>query len=108
IQVAWRRRLTPGLGPTFQVFAVVLAVHLAAIALGSLLLGPRRGTLGRRRLPWLAVIAALPVAALPSFVDDPARWATRASEGASRALGQGAIRAAAAALRLLPSTAIGA
>src|SRR5262245_28859914 len=108
IQVAWLRRLTPALGPTFQVFAVVLAVPPAPSALCSLLLGPRRGTLGLRRLPWLAVIAALPVAALPSLVDDLARWATRASEGASGALGQVAIRAAAAALVLVPSTAIGA
>jgi spermidine synthase len=109
VQVAWIRRLTPALGPTFQVFAVVLAVHLLGLALGSLVLGPRRGA-GPSRVPAiLAVASAVPVVLMPGLVDDLGRWA---ADAASRSAGGPwallGIRALAAAAVLVPSTAIGA
>ena len=77
MQVAWMRRLTPILGATFPVFAAVLAIHLAGIALGSALLGPRRGT---RPVAWivtLAVVACIATAGTPLVLDSVADFARR-------------------------------
>jgi spermidine synthase len=64
-QVAWMRRLTPLLGATFPVFAAVLAVHVGGIALGTALLGPRRGERPAGRLLLLAGVAAAATAGMP-------------------------------------------
>jgi spermidine synthase len=103
------RRLVPVLGSTFHVFATVLALQLLALALGSLLLGPRRGAPGARGAAVLALLAAVPVALLPEAVGTVARWA------AERGLEEGRstwsllrVRAEAAAVLVLPSTLFGA
>jgi spermidine synthase len=109
VQVAWIRRLVPALIPTFQVFALVLGVHLLSLAVGSLLLGPRRGIGARRVLVPLAVVSALLVAIvpllMPSVVRAAALEAAASDGGALEVLW---IRARAALLLVLPSTVVGA
>lgn len=109
VQVAWVRRLTPAVGTTTQAFATVLAAYLLALALGSLLLGPRRGRPGSRGALTVLALAALPIALLPAAIAPVARWT------AERALtfdgGEGdllLLRALAAGLLLVPSVLLGA
>lgn len=103
VQVAWVRRLTPAVGTTTQSFATVLAAHLLAIALGSLLCGPRRGSRDRSALVLLA--AAVPVALLPAAIAPVAaltsEQALATGGGPFALLG---VRALAAVALLLPST----
>jgi spermidine synthase len=103
IQVAWVRRLTPAVGTTTQSFATVLAAHLLAIALGSLLLGPRPGA--RDRSVWVLALAAVPAALLPPAIGAVARWTSEQAlvteAGPFALLG---LRALAAGLLLVPST----
>jgi spermidine synthase len=109
VQVAWVRRLTPAVGTTTQAFATVLAAYLVALALGSLLLGPRRGSLGGRGAAWVLLLGALPVALLPAAIGPVARGT---AEQALTFAGDEAdllwLRAAAAALLLVPSALLGA
>ncbi len=104
VQVAWVRRLTPAVGTTTQSFATVLAAYLLALALASLLLGPRRGQGGARvAAGWLA-LSALPVALLPAAIAPVARAAAeRARAFAGDELDLLALRAGAAGLLLVPS-----
>ncbi len=109
VQVAWVRRLLPVVGYSTQSFAVVLATSLLGIALGSLLLGPRRGAPNRETVTWILIVAAVPVAFLPDAVAGLDAWA------ASRLLASGAgagmrllVGAAAAAFVVVPSTVFGA
>jgi spermidine synthase len=81
----------------------VLAAHLLAIALGSLLLGPRARS--RDRSPWVLLLAALPVALLPAGIEPVAHWASaRALEGGGAAGPLLLTRTLAAGLLLVPST----
>lgn len=63
-QVVWTRRLTPILGATFQVFALVLALQLVGIALASAWLAPRDGR-ARPGVGWLAALSAALTAGTP-------------------------------------------
>jgi spermidine synthase len=106
--VAWVRRLTPAVGTTTQAFATVLGSYLLALALGSLLLGPRRGS-GPTRGPLVVLgLAALPAALLPAAVEPVARWAGGAASGAETLLDHLLVRAVAAALVVVPSALVGA
>jgi len=103
IQVAWVRRLTPAVGTTTQAFATVLAAHLLAIALGSLLLGPRARS--RDRSVWVLLLAALPVVLLPAAIEPVAHWTSvRALELGGEAWTLLLTRALAAGMLLVPST----
>lgn len=102
VQVAWVRRLTPAVGTTTQSFATVLAAHLLAIALGSLLCGPRRGA--RDRSAAVLLLSAVPVALLPGAIAQVAAYASEqalATGGGPFALL--GVRALAACAVLLPS-----
>jgi spermidine synthase len=66
-QVAWMRRLGPVLCATFPAYTAVLAVHIGGIALGSVLLGPRRGDRPARSVAILAVAAGFATAVAPFF-----------------------------------------
>ena len=105
IQVAWVRRLTPVVGNTTQSFATVLATSLFALAVGTLLLGPRRGR-GASAAPfWILVAAALPVALLPPAVGAVDAWAAAQIAGGVPTAGRLLlVRTAAAFLLLVPST----
>ena len=109
VQVAWVRRLTPAVGTTTQAFATVLAGYLASLALGSLLLGPRRGSTGGRGAAWVLLLGAVPVALLPAAIGPVARAAAEhAREFAGGELELLGLRAAAAAVLLIPSVLLGA
>lgn len=109
VQVAWVRRLTPAVGTTMQSFATVLAAYLLAVALGSLLLGPRRGTGGARGAALLLALAALPVALLPPAIAPVARAAAERARGFDGSEWDLLLlRAGSAGLLLVPSTLLGA
>ncbi len=102
VQVAWVRRLTPAVGTTTQSFATVLAAHLLAIALGSLLCGPRRGS--RDRSVRVLLLSALPVALLPAAIAPVAAFTSEHAQGAVGPFALLGVRALAACLLLVPST----
>lgn len=109
VQVAWVRRITPVVGNTTYAFAAVLGTYLLALALGSLLLGPRRGR-GETRGPLrVLVLAAIPVAILPFAIGAVGLWTVGLLQG--RVPGQLeliGIQSAATGMLLVPSTLIGA
>lgn len=109
VQIAWVRRITPVVGNTTYAFAAVLATYLLALALGSLLLGPRRGR-GPTRGPLITLVAAsIPVALLPFGITWVGEWsAARLAQAQPTQLELIGIQAAATALLLVPSTIIGA
>lgn len=109
VQVAWVRRLAPVVGNTTQAFTAVLATYLLGIALGSLLLGPRRGRGPTNGPLVMLVLAAVPLGLLADLILPLARWV---GEAYGRSDGQAitimVIHAVAAALVLVPSTVLGA
>lgn len=109
VQVAWVRRLAPVVGNTTQAFTAVLGTYLLGIALGSLLLGPRRGR-GPTNGPLVVlVLAAVPLGLLADLILPLARWV---GEAYGRSDGEAVtimiIHAVAAGLVLVPSTVLGA
>nr|MDJ0976631.1 tetratricopeptide repeat protein [Planctomycetota bacterium] len=87
----------------------VLATYLLALALGSLLLGPRRGV-GATRAPLrVLVLAAVPVALLPFAIAAVGAWSlARIAAAEPTQLELVWIQSAAAGMLLVPSTLIGA
>jgi spermidine synthase len=110
VQIAWTRRLIPVIGSTYQVFSVVLAVQLLGLALGSLLLGPRRSRRALGVTVVLAALAAVPVALLPEAVEAAGRSAAASvlEMRAPTSFDLLVLRAKVAALLVLPSTIVGA
>ena len=113
VEIAWVRRLTPALGTTSYAFGTVLGVYLLGVALGAALLGPHRARPAGRAPALVCALAALPVAGLAWAVLPVAHGAGAALAAALADGTAGAgtlirIRALAAAVVLVPTTAIGA
>jgi spermidine synthase len=114
VEIAWMRRLAPALGTTTYAFGTVLGAFLVAVALGSWLLGPRRGGREAGARPALVLaIAALPAWLLAPALGPVGAWTedrlrdavARGDTGSWTLL---AIRGGAASALVIPSALVGA
>lgn len=108
VQVAWIRRIAPVAGNTTQAFAVVLGIWLLALALGSLLLGPRQGARGHRGALVVLGLAGILAAISPPLLGVVGTWTIDLlSAHPDAPWARLGVCAAAAALLLVPATLFG-